>query len=67
MSGTSASNPDELVLSTKAVEMQRVKQAVADLPEVRSDVVNTLKQQLTTGAYSIDPQAIAEGLLDERR
>jgi negative regulator of flagellin synthesis FlgM len=65
-----ASSPNVTVdISSKSQDFVQIKNAVAQLPEVREDVVQALKAQIESGAYTIDSQKIAgkmvrESLLD---
>ena len=59
-----ATGADELILSTRAAEMQQLKQAVARSPEIRSGLVQDLKQKVQSGNYQIDPQGLAAEIVD---
>jgi len=63
--GISASRKaDELVLSSKATELQQVKQTVTEMPDTRASLVQSLKQKVQSGTYCIDEQSIADSMLD---
>jgi negative regulator of flagellin synthesis FlgM len=51
---------DKVSLSTKSKEMQLVKSAVADAPDVREQKVAQIKQAIADGQYKIDPKKIAD-------
>lgn len=53
---------DELILSSKATEMQDIKQAVSALPETRSDLVRDLRSKIDSGLYDPANQDIAESM-----
>ena len=58
--------PDEKVnLSTKARDIQQLKDAVSQLPDVREDKVNELKGQVEAGTYTVNGQKIAEKMVSE--
>lgn len=64
VSGNAA--PEEKVnLSAKARDIQQLKNAVNQLPDVREDEVRELKDQVDKGAYSVDGQKIAEKMVTE--
>lgn len=54
---------DELILSTKAADMQRIKQKVGEMPEFRSAAVQELKQRLEAGQYQASAEEVAESIL----
>jgi len=58
--------PDEKVnLSTKARDIQQLRDAVSQLPDVREDKVRELKDQVDKGAYDVNGQKIAEKMVSE--
>jgi len=59
----SSRKPDELVLSARAKEMQDIKQAAASLPEVRANVVQSLKRRIQSGNYDLDADELAASIL----
>jgi negative regulator of flagellin synthesis FlgM len=54
---------DKLELSPQAQEMQAVRQKIASLPDVRSDRVEQVKDQIKNGSYQVDSSAVAEKML----
>ncbi|MEN6372150.1 MAG: flagellar biosynthesis anti-sigma factor FlgM [Armatimonadota bacterium] len=54
---------DELVLSSRATEMQDIKQAMSALPDVRTDLVDNIKSKVEAGAYDSSNQDIADCML----
>ena len=66
---TAASGPatagqvDQVVLSQRAVEIQRAKEALARVPEVRQNKVAALRKRIQEGNYQIDAAAIADKIL----
>jgi negative regulator of flagellin synthesis FlgM len=58
----SAGGPDQLVLSPKARDLQKVKDYLAATPVVREDVVNDLRSRVESGDYSTDSSEIADAI-----
>lgn len=69
VSATSYSS-DRLQLSTAGRDFQTAKAAVAAVPDVREDLVSSIKAKIDNGTYRVDTSAFAEKLLtkiDEMR
>lgn len=60
-----ASPEKEINLSTKAKDIQQLRDAVSQLPDVREDKVRELKDQVDSGAYDVNGQKIAEKMMSE--
>ncbi|MBI5741912.1 MAG: flagellar biosynthesis anti-sigma factor FlgM [Nitrospirae bacterium] len=56
---------DKISLSGKAKEISELKAAIDELPDIRTDKVDTLKKAIDTGNYNIDARKIAEKILEE--
>lgn len=54
---------DSLMLSRQALDMQAVKQAVAKLPDIRDDVVRSIRNEIASGSYKIDEVDLAQKML----
>lgn len=57
-------------LSSQSQEISRLKNEMASVPDVRSDKVNELKNQVVNGTYKVDGNLVAlnmikESILDE--
>ena len=52
----------EVELSKEAQLMQKAVQAAKDAPDVRTDVVQGIQNQLQAGTYSVNHQKLAEKL-----
>jgi negative regulator of flagellin synthesis FlgM len=63
--GGSAAPEEKVNLSTKAKDIQQLRNAVSDLPDVREDKVSELKDQVDTGTYDVNGQKIAEKMVSE--
>lgn len=55
---------DELQLSNKAREYQIAMKAFKELPEVREDLVNDLKNQINQGSYNVTGEEIADKIIE---
>ncbi len=53
----------EVTLSENALALQRIVQAVKDAPDIRSDLVQSIQEQLAAGKYQVNLEALAERLL----
>jgi len=56
---------DKISLSGKAKEISEFKTAIDQLPDVRTDRVDAVKQAIDTGTYNIDARKIAQKILEE--
>ncbi len=54
---------DRVVLSSGSLEVQKVRDILAQTPEVRADRVKALKEEIARGEYKIDPARLAEKML----
>lgn len=52
-------------LSSKAKDIQKIKQILEQTPEVREEKVQELKRQIESGNYAINPGRIADRMLGE--
>ena len=69
-SGTASGNSDWLQISTAGKDFQTAKSAVAAVPDVREDLVASIKARIDNGTYQVSTSAFAEKLLtkiDEMR
>jgi negative regulator of flagellin synthesis FlgM len=55
---------DRVEISPKARELQKLKQDLAALPEVRLDRVALAKQNLQYGGYRVDPKVVAQSMME---
>lgn len=56
---------DKVDLSAQSKEMKKVHEVLAAAPEVRAEKVAALKQQVESGQYRVDSDAVAEKMLKE--
>ncbi len=58
-----ARDGDGINLSDRAREVVRVTRALADMPEVREDLVRDIKERIEAGDYDIPAEDVAEKIL----
>ena len=58
-----ASGGDEAVLSPRAQDVRLAQRALAEVPEVRQDKVEALRQQIAEGTFEVDAELIADRLI----
>ncbi|MCL6450626.1 MAG: flagellar biosynthesis anti-sigma factor FlgM, partial [Acetobacteraceae bacterium] len=54
---------DRVDISARAQEVQKLREAVARLPEVRRDRVERVARELGQGTYRVSPEEVAEKIL----
>jgi negative regulator of flagellin synthesis FlgM len=55
---------DRVEISPQARELQKLKQDLAAMPEMRMDRVALARQNLQYGGYRIDPGAVAQSMME---
>ena len=65
--GNAPAPSDQADISQKGKDLARIMFSLKALPDVRGDVVSTLKQQVSSGTYKVDPSRVVEGMLRERQ
>jgi negative regulator of flagellin synthesis FlgM len=63
--GMSSTMTERVDLSSKAKDIQQIKQIIEETPDVRMDKIQELKQQIETGNYKVDAEKVAEKLVTE--
>jgi len=64
--GGAVSSPSERVdLSTRAKDIQQLKDALSKLPDVREDKVREVQKMLKDGTYNVDADQIAGKMVGE--
>lgn len=58
---------DRAVISPQARELQAIMAELRNLPEVREDLVQSLKEKIQEGSYHPDTVKIAEGIIAEHK
>lgn len=66
---TSSSAPSEskVQLSSFANSLQKLEAAVAETPVVDSGKVNEIKNAISQGQFKVNPEKVADGLIDSVR
>ncbi len=54
---------DEVALSGTAKDFQSVYKALSNIPDVRQDKVDALKEKIASGNYNVDAKEVAEKML----
>lgn len=53
---------DQLQISSRGKDIQVAKQAAANTPDVREDLVASVKERINNGTYEVDSTSLAEKL-----
>lgn len=56
---------DQLMLSATAQDASVAKKALSGIPDVRQDLVNSLKGRIDNNTYEVDPDDFAGKLLEK--
>lgn len=54
---------DNVVLSSEAQNLSRLQEKIASAPEVNTERIAEIKQAITEGRFSINPERLAEAML----
>ena len=60
-----AGSKDQMVVSSRAQELAALREAVESSPEVRQELVQQLRDEISSGRYRIDGTRIADAMLRE--
>lgn len=55
--------PDKVELSRESREVQAAEQAIAQTPDVRTDVIRPIKLQIEAGTYAVKGRDVAEKMM----
>lgn len=61
--GTGSITKDDVKLSVSAQDMDRVRDIVQKLPDIRYERVTPIADEVSAGTYTVDPNEIADKLL----
>lgn len=64
-SDVSRQGDDRIILSQKAKDLNRIREMLMALPDMRNERINEVKTRIDKGIYRIDNRALAEKLLKE--
>jgi negative regulator of flagellin synthesis FlgM len=56
---------EKVDLSSKAKDIQRIKQAIDEIPDIREGKVQDLKAQIDAGTYKVNTDKLAEKMVGE--
>ncbi len=62
---TKAGQPDQVVLSTRKSEIEKLRKTAEAMPNVRSEKVAALRQRISEGTYKVDGVRVAEKMLSD--
>ena len=62
---TGTSFKDQLLLSATAQDATIAKKALSNTPDVREDLVNSIKEQIDNGTYEVDVEDFAGKILEK--
>ncbi len=62
--GTVGRSRDGVVISSIGKEIQVAKQAVANAPDIRMDIVEPIRAALNSGVYEVSAQRFADKLVE---
>lgn len=54
---------DKLQISSKGKDINVAKQALASTPDIREDLVNSIKERINNGTYEVSGEAFADKIL----
>jgi len=58
---------DQVSLSSRGQEIQRVRARLKELPDVRREKVEAIRRQIEQGTYRVSAEAVAEKVLEAYR
>ncbi|MDE7477630.1 MAG: flagellar biosynthesis anti-sigma factor FlgM, partial [Lachnospiraceae bacterium] len=62
---TGANFKDQLLLSATAQDASAAKKAISAAPDVRQNLVNSIKERIDNGTYEVDMEDFAGKLLEK--
>ncbi|MBE6024482.1 MAG: flagellar biosynthesis anti-sigma factor FlgM [Cellulosilyticum sp.] len=60
-----AKSKDEVDFSTQAKDFAAIKKMLSDVPEVREDKVQDIKQRMENGTYNVSSEEVASKILSQ--
>lgn len=64
-SGSTAVPTEKVQVSDRGRDIQKVREAVSNAPEVRQEKVATIKEQITNGEYQVKSEDIAQKIIED--
>jgi negative regulator of flagellin synthesis FlgM len=65
-SGKSKPETDEVIVSSEARELQRIRRVLDMVPDARDAQVNAIRQQVQEGSYKVDVDRLINNLLGQK-
>ncbi|MFP4086553.1 MAG: flagellar biosynthesis anti-sigma factor FlgM [Desulfobacteraceae bacterium] len=59
------SSKDQVVLSPEAKQIQKAKELIGGLPDIREEKVEAVRSRMQEGSYEIDGEKIASKIIEE--
>jgi len=56
---------DKVQLSSGSKDVQKMKEILNQTPEMRMEMIESLKQEINAGTYKVDSREIADRMLDD--
>ncbi len=64
-SGSTAVPTEKVQVSDRGRNIQKVREAVSNVPEVRQEKVAAIKEQITNGEYQVRSEDIAQKIIED--
>lgn len=64
VSDAAGSVKEQLQISSKGKDMQTVKAALENVPDIREELTESVKSRIQNGTYSVDNSSFADKLLE---
>jgi negative regulator of flagellin synthesis FlgM len=55
---------DKLEISKQGIQYQAAKQTIAQVPDIREDIVKEIKQRLENGTYQVTNEEVVDKLIE---
>lgn len=63
--GTSVKKRDQVQISSFGYDYQIAKQALAEVPDEREDLISSIKTRMEAGTYRVDGKSFADKLMEK--
>ncbi len=64
-SGMGAVASDKVEISSSSRDVQKMQEILAQTPEMRMEMIESLKREIDAGTYKVDSRDIADKMLDD--
>ena len=65
INGTASVPEEKVSLSEQARDVQNIKKAINELPDVRQEKVDALKEKINQGTYDVNGEKVAQKMIGE--